>query len=90
MGPNGLFYANAVGAFGAVSAGQNWGRLAIAARRWALKLVGKQKVFLLLFSDDALSLAEDETFGEDFLIIVFFLMILGYPITEKKLWVKTN
>ena len=59
MGPYGLFYANAVGAFGAVSAGQNWGRLASAFRRWALKLVDKRKVSLLLFSDDAIFLAGD-------------------------------
>ena len=41
MGPNDLFYANTVGAFGVVSAGQNWGRLKSAARRWTLKLVDK-------------------------------------------------
>ena len=40
MGANGLFYANTVCTFGAVSAGGNWGRLAIAAHRWALKPVG--------------------------------------------------
>ena len=39
-GPNGLFYANAVGAFGVVSASQNWDRIASATHRWALKLVG--------------------------------------------------
>ena len=55
MGPNGLFYANTVGTAGVVSAGRNWDRLASAVRRWGLKLVGKRKVFLLLFSDDALS-----------------------------------
>ena len=49
MGPNGLFYANAVGTFGTVSAGQNWDRLASASHRWALVLVDKRKVFLLFF-----------------------------------------
>ena len=49
MGPGGKFYANTVGTFGVVSAGQNWDRLASAAHRWALKLVGEQKVYLLLF-----------------------------------------
>ena len=49
MGPDGLFYANAVGTFGAVSACRNWDRLASAFHRWALKLVDKRKVFLLLF-----------------------------------------
>ena len=43
MGPDGMFYANTVGAFGVVSAGQNWDRLASAVRRWALQLVGKEK-----------------------------------------------
>ena len=72
MWPNGLFYAHTVGTFGVASAGQNWDRLASAARRCALKLVGNQKAFLLLFSDEALFLAEDGIFAEDFLIIVFF------------------
>ena len=39
VGPNGLFYANAVDAFGVVSAGRNWGRLESAAHGWALNLV---------------------------------------------------
>ena len=39
MGPSGLYYANAVGAFGVVAAGRNWGRLASAAHIWALILV---------------------------------------------------
>ena len=43
VGHNGLFYANAVGAIGAVSAGRNWDPLASAARRWDLKIVeGKE------------------------------------------------
>ena len=79
MGPNGSFYANTVGAFGVVSAGQNWDRPASAVRRWALKLVGGKKVTLLLFSGDTLFLPESEILGEAFLAIVFFLMILGYP-----------
>ena len=49
MGRNGLFYSNAVGTPGVVSAGQNWGRLASAVRRSDLKLFDKRKVFLLLF-----------------------------------------
>ena len=58
MGPNGRFYANAVGAFGVVSDGGNWGRLARAFHRWALKLVDKKYFPTLLFSDGALVLAE--------------------------------
>ena len=83
MGPNGCLYANTVGAFVAVSAGRNWDRLASAFRRRALKLVDKRKVFLLLFSDGALFLAEDDVFTETFLLIAFLLMILGYPFIEK-------
>ena len=33
VGPNGLFYANTVGAFGVVSADRNWDRLASASHR---------------------------------------------------------
>ena len=42
MGPNGRFYANAVGTtVGVVSAGGNGSRLASAVHGWALKLVDK-------------------------------------------------
>ena len=47
--PNGMFYANTVGACGVVSAGQNWDRFAGAVRRRALKLIEKKKVPILLF-----------------------------------------
>ena len=47
-GADGKFYANTVGTFGVLSSGQNWGRLASAARKWSPKLVGDMKVFLLL------------------------------------------
>ena len=55
-GEDGLFYANAVGAFGAVAAGRNWDRLSSAARMWALKLVDNKEFPILLFPDDALLL----------------------------------
>ena len=48
-GAGGIFYAKTVGTFGMVSAGQNWGRLASAVHRRALKLVDGRKVSLLLF-----------------------------------------
>ena len=51
--PGGLFYANAIGDFGSVSFGQNWGRLASAAHRWALKLVDEKGFDMLIFSGDA-------------------------------------
>ena len=86
MGPKGLFYANTVGTFGVDSDGQNWGRLASAAHRWPLKLVGKRKVSLLLFSDDTLFLAEMRSSKNHF-INSLFLMILGYHFSEKKFWV---
>ena len=34
VGPDGISYANTVGAFGVVSAGRNWDRLASASHRW--------------------------------------------------------
>ena len=49
MGPDGKFYANAVGTFGVAYAGRNWDRLASAVHRWALKLVGGKKAYLLFF-----------------------------------------
>ena len=56
MGPNGLYYANTVGAFGVASAGQNRGRLASAVHRRDLKLVDAKEVVFLLFPDDALNI----------------------------------
>ena len=71
MGRDGLFYANTVGAFGAASTGQNWDRRASAVHRWALKLVDAREVLILLFSDDALSLAEVEIFEESLVVVTF-------------------
>ena len=69
MGPTGLFYANTVGAFGAVSPGQNWDRLSSAAHRWSLKVVEAKELFISLFSDGALSLSRNGVFEESFLVI---------------------
>ena len=62
MGTEGNFYANAVGTFGVVSAGQNWGRLASAVHRWDLKLVGEEKVYLLTLFGRRNFLTEKEIF----------------------------
>ena len=89
MGPNGLFYANAVGSFGVVSAGQNWGRLSIAVHRRALKLVDKQKVFLLLFPTTHF-LSGRWDLRRSFLNKSVFLMILWYPCIDGEFWVKNE
>ena len=73
-----------------VSAGQNWDRLASAVHRWGLKLLGKEKVCLLLFSDDTIFLTENEIFDETFLTFIFFLLIIGYPLSVKKFWAKDD
>ena len=52
VGPGGLFYANAVGTFGAVASGRNWDLLASAARRWPLKLVDEKEFTILLIPGD--------------------------------------
>ena len=70
MGTNGLYNANAVGTFGAPSAGQNWDRPAGAVHRWVIKLVDTKEVFIVLFSGDALFLEGDEIFEESFLVII--------------------
>ena len=68
--------------FGAVSAGQNWDRLAVAVHRCALKLVGEKVARLLLFSGGALFLAGDDI-SEEFFVITSTVMILGFPFSEK-------
>ena len=75
MGPNGLFYANTVGTLRAVPSGGKWARLASAGRRWALKLVEHNELFVL-FPDGALVLAASEHLGEFPLVVIFFLLIL--------------
>ena len=70
VGPNGMFYANTVGAFASVSTGGNWGRFSFAAHRWDLKLVDGNE-FFLLFPDDALELAGSEIFDVPFLVVIF-------------------
>ena len=75
VGQEGRFYANTVGAFGAVSARGDWGRLASAAHRWDLKLV-ENNDFFLLFSGDALELEECEIADESPLVVIILLMIL--------------
>ena len=87
MGDGGLFYANTVGAFGGVSAGQNWGRLSSAAHRSALKLVAAKEASILLFSGDTLFLEENAIYEEPFLVITCPIMIPGFPFSEEKLWV---
>ena len=74
-GPDGLFYANAVGAFGSVSAGQNWDRMESASRRWALKLVDNKAFSLSLFAGDALVMAESDISAESFVAVISHLVI---------------
>ena len=47
LGPGGLFYDSAVGAFGVFSSAQNWGLLSSASHRWALALIDNRKFYLL-------------------------------------------
>ena len=78
MGPGGLFYANAIGNFGLVGAGQNWGRRASAVLRCVLALVESNEIYPLC-PGDALVQAENDIPDGHFLIVIFFLMILRYP-----------
>ena len=70
MGASGLYYANTVGTFGAVSAGQNWGRLATAVHWRALKLVDAKECPTYYFLMTRFFLAVDEIFEEPFLVII--------------------
>ena len=83
VGPDGLFYANTVGAFGAASAGRNWDRLASAVHMWGLKLVENNSLFMLLFPDGELFLAGSGIFEESFLSVTSPLMIPWYLLARK-------
>ena len=86
VAPNGLFYSHAVGAFGVVFDGGDWDRLAIAVHRWELKLVENNDIPMLLFPDDARVLEESEISDGSFLVVIFFLILLGYPISGGISW----
>ena len=47
-------------------------------------------VYVLLFSDDTIFLTENELFDETFLTFIFFLLIIGYPLSGEKFWVKDD
>ena len=85
MGASGHYYANTVGASGVVSAGRNWGRLASAFRRWALKLVGAKEVSILLFSDDALFSEEEGEISEESSLVIIFSDDSTITIHRKKI-----
>ena len=50
-------------------------------------MVGGKKFFLLLFSADALVWVGNDVFGETFIAWLFFLMIIGYPLSNQNFWV---
>ena len=83
MGPDGIFCANTVGAFLAVSAGRNWDRISSEFHMWDLNLVGGDEVFLILSPDGKLFLAGNGIFGDSFVSVTFFLIILGYHSREE-------
>ena len=72
------------------SAGENWDRLESAAHRRAWRLVGANDSPMLLFPDDALVLSEREIYDEALLAVIIFLMIMGFPFREEKLWAKNE
>ena len=83
MGTCGLFYANAVGSLGAVSAGLNWGLLASAVHRWAHALVEIKEIYLLLFPGDIWFWLEMGSRGGTSLIVTSFRKIPGFPFSEE-------
>ena len=78
MGPGGFPYDATVGAFGVVSAGRKWNRPSSAPRRRASPLGGNAKLFLLLYSEDALVLEENAISYGGFLLEISFLMTIGH------------
>ena len=84
------FYVNTVGTFGVASAGQNWDRVASFVHRSCLRMLGKEAVFLFLFSDDTILVCEKSERDKIVKLIFTLCVLIGYPLTSKKFWFEQN
>lgn len=53
-------------------------------RKWASSLTGNSKFTHLLAPDDTLVLEEDEISDGCYFLVTIFLIVSGYPFSEKK------
>jgi hypothetical protein len=79
-----LVYLNTVGTFGIASAAYHWQRLAGCITRAILYVMGREKLFQLIFADDLewLSAGENALFNTG--LALFLLSIFGTPMSWKK------
>ena len=83
--PGGTVYLNNCGTFGIASAAYWWGRLAAAIHRAGLTILGPElPLWVLLFADDFNLTGSGATFARAILAFVWWLVILGVPISWKK------
>ena len=78
-------YINKVGTFGVSSASYWWGRLAAAIQRAGLKIVSAAwALWAMLFADDCDLTGEGSTYKEAMLCFIWWLVVLGVPLSWKK------
>ena len=80
----GRIWLNEVGTFGVGSIAYHWARLAGGACRAILYLMGTRWLFQLLYADDFNWSASGPHLHEDLLLAVFFLRVMGMPLSWKK------
>ena len=82
---HGPIYLNCVGTYGLASAGYWWGRCAAGIHRLMYAIFGQSyMLWLLLFADDWLILSGGRHFKQGLLYPIFFLQVLGVPLSWRK------
>lgn len=85
----GKIYLNKQGFYGIYSAAYWWGRLAAALHRAVLHTAGsKVPLWLHLFADDWFGAVRNTNLAKDFLLFLWFLVVLRVPVSWNKvsLW----
>ena len=78
-------FINRVGTFGMSSASYWWGRLAAAIQRAGLQVVSRAwLLWVMLYADDHDLTAEGSTYQQALLCFVWWLVILGVPLSWPK------
>eukprot|EP00971_Amphidinium_carterae_P350444 6491545-Amphidinium_carterae.1 len=80
---NNAFYVNQVGTFGVASAQYQWGRLAALLNRLCYHLTNGS--YNLVYVDDFLLLHQSANADRDRLSVLILMLILGVPLSWKKL-----
>ena len=82
--PGPMLWLNKVGTFGVSPASFHWARLMGAIARATWSLMGVQKLMQLVYVDDIAWQAAGPAALEDIVLALFFMVVVGLPISWKK------